>query len=110
MEVIEGFVAMKGFPRVLGAIDGCHIPIKAPNFCPENYVNRKGFHSVILRAICDNQMLFTDCYVGWPGAVHDARVFRNSDVLGYSRKYPHTPHGRHWKSCKKYSLSMTGNP
>ena len=26
-------------------------------------------------------MLFTDCYAGWPGAVQDARVFRNTDVF-----------------------------
>ena len=62
MEVMEGFVAMKGFPHILGAIDGCHIPIKALNFCPENYVNRKGFHSVILYAnyvitICSSQIV-----------------------------------------------------
>ena len=31
-------------------------------------------------------------------------------ALGYSIKYPHTLHGRHWKSCKKCSVSMTGNP
>ena len=31
-------------------------------------------------------------------------------ALGYSRKYPHPPYGRHWKSCKKCSMSMTGNP
>ena len=80
-EVMEGFSVMKGFPRVLGAIDGCHIPMKAPNFCPENYINRKGFHSVILQEICDDKMMFTDCYVGWPGAVHDARVFRNFDIF-----------------------------
>ena len=30
--------------------------------------------------------------------------------MGYSKKYPHIPHERHWKSCKKCSLSMTGNP
>ena len=30
--------------------------------------------------------------------------------MGYSRKYPHISHGRHWKSCKKCSVSMTGNP
>ena len=77
MEAMEGFAALKGFPHILGAIDGYHIPIKAPNFCPEIYVNRNGFHSVILQAICDNHMLFTDCYVGWPGAVHHTRVFRN---------------------------------
>ena len=23
---------------------------------------------------------------------------RHPTALGYSRKYPHTPHGRHWKS------------
>ena len=28
--------------------------------------------------------------------------------VGYSRKYPHTPHGQHWKSCDKCSLSLTG--
>ena len=28
--------------------------------------------------------------------------------VGYSRKYPHTPHGQHWKSCDKCSVSLTG--
>ena len=72
---------MKGFPRALGAIDGYHIPIKAPNFCPANYINRKGFHSVILQGICNDKMMFTDCYLGLPRAVHDARVFKNSDIF-----------------------------
>ena len=67
---------MRGMPSVIGAIDGSHIPIKAPVLCPENYINRKGFHSVILQAVCDHRMLFTDCYAGWPGSVHDARVFK----------------------------------
>ena len=36
--------------------------------------------------------------------------YDKADPMGYSRKYPNTPHGRHWKSCKKCSVSMTGNP
>lgn len=81
VDVMDGFEAMRGFPGVIGAIDGSHIPIKAPQICPENYVNRKGFYSIILQAVCNDQMLFTDAYVGWPGSVHDARVFNNSDLL-----------------------------
>ena len=45
----------------------------------ENYINRNNFHSVNLTTICDHEMRFLDCYVGWPGSVHDSRVFKNSD-------------------------------
>ena len=55
--------------------------MKAPFDFPENYINRKGFHSVVLQAVCDHQMVFTDCYAGWPGSVHDARIFKNSDLF-----------------------------
>ena len=74
----EQFKSHKGFPGVIGAIDGSHIPIRTPRFCPENYINRKGWHSVNLQAVCDCNLKFIDCYVGWPGSVHDARVFKNS--------------------------------
>ena len=29
-------------------------------------------------------------------------------IRGYSRRYPHAPHGRHWKSCSICSMSLTG--
>eukprot|EP00250_Pteridium_aquilinum_P005378 c15482_g1_i1 orf=365-805(+) len=44
----EGFEAIQGLPYVIGAIDGSHVPIIAPNKHHEDYINRKGFHSVIL--------------------------------------------------------------
>ncbi|XP_023213243.1 putative nuclease HARBI1 [Centruroides sculpturatus] len=69
------------FPGIIGAIDGCHIPIKAPSEAAEKYVNWKNFHSVILQAVCNHNLVFTDCYYGFPDSVHDARVFRNSEVI-----------------------------
>ena len=80
-QVIDGFRDVSGFPQVGGAVDGCHIPIKAPNEYPEDYYNRKGWHSIILQAVVDHNYCFTDICVGWPGRVHDAGVFANSSLF-----------------------------
>ena len=69
-----------GFPQVVACVDGCHIPIKAPQNNPEDYVNRKGFHSIVLQGLVDANYLFLDICVGWPGKVHDARLFKNSPL------------------------------
>ena len=78
MAVIQKFEQQQGIPQVGGAIDGTHIPIKAPSDHPDEYYNRKSFHSVILQAVVDSFMYFTDICVGWPGRVHDARVLSKS--------------------------------
>ena len=67
-----------GFPQVPGAIDGTHIPIISLQENPSDYYNLKGFHSIIMQAVVDFRGLFLDTYIGWPGKVHDARVFSNS--------------------------------
>uniref|UniRef100_A0A6P7GUG0 Nuclease HARBI1 n=1 Tax=Diabrotica virgifera virgifera TaxID=50390 RepID=A0A6P7GUG0_DIAVI len=69
--------AKSGIPRIAGAIDGCHIAIKAPPRNANDYYNRNNYHSVILKAVCNDNKPFTDVFVGVPGRVHDARVFRN---------------------------------
>ena len=46
--IMEGFHQHKGIPGVIGALDCSHIAIKSPQECPENYVKRKGFYSVVL--------------------------------------------------------------
>jgi hypothetical protein len=78
---IDGFERICGFPQVAGAIDGTHIEIGFPTECLEDYVNRKGFHSIQLQAVVDSSLRFTDIFVGYPGNVHDARVFANSPLF-----------------------------
>ena len=44
-----------------------------------------------MQALADSNYLFRDIFVGWPGSVHDAKVFSNSQLyaLGYSgRLFP----------------------
>ena len=79
-EEIEGFWRRAGFPQVIGAVDGCHIAIIAPEENAEDFVNRKGFHSVVLQGLVDSDYLFRDICVGWPGRVHDSRIFKNSPL------------------------------
>lgn len=70
-----------GIPGIVGAIDGCHIPIKAPPHNAIDYYNRNNIHSIILQGVCNDKKQFTNIYVGSPGRVHDARVFRNSGIF-----------------------------
>ena len=44
-------------------------------------IYRKGFHSLQLQLICDMDMQVTDVFCGYPGSVHDARVFRNASFF-----------------------------
>lgn len=78
--VIERFKAKRQFPGTLGALDGSHIRIRKPAERSNDYFNRKGYYSVILQAVCREDKRFIDIYCGWPGKVHDARVYRNSPL------------------------------
>jgi len=44
---------------------------------------RKQFHAIHLQAVCNMKSIFTHCYAGHAGSVHDARVFRNSALAHY---------------------------
>ena len=66
------------FPGVVGMIDCSYIQIEKPSERGYYYYNRKDHFFVILQATCREDLFFTDVYTGWPGKVHDARVFRNS--------------------------------
>ncbi|KAK4882180.1 hypothetical protein RN001_005499 [Aquatica leii] len=68
----------KGIMDVIGAIDGTHFKINRPKLYPEDYCNRKGYHSVVMQGVVNSSMLFVDIYLGVPRSMHDARIFRRS--------------------------------
>jgi hypothetical protein len=74
--IAAAFENKYGIPNVAGCIDGTHIPVKAPSADRDSYVNRKGFTSINVLAVCDNNMRFTYLYADRAGSVHDARVLR----------------------------------
>jgi hypothetical protein len=45
-EIKQGFYERRGFPCVIGCVDGTHVRITAPNVDEPSFVNRQGFHSL----------------------------------------------------------------
>ncbi|XP_064465338.1 uncharacterized protein LOC135376803 [Ornithodoros turicata] len=83
LEMQHGFATLSGssrFMRFVGAIDGCHVRVLAPEALHDDYINRKRFYSVQLQAVCDHEGTFLDIFAGYPGSVHDSRVLRNSPL------------------------------
>ncbi|KAK0148041.1 putative nuclease HARBI1 [Merluccius polli] len=75
----EEFHRTAGFPSVIGCIDGTHIPITAPSH-NEEYVNRKSIHIIHVQIIRDAAYIISNAEAKWPGSVHDARIYRESNL------------------------------
>ena len=79
--IAQKFAEKRGVVGVIGCTDGSHIPVAlVDEELATDLFNRKGFYSLILQATVDHVPLFTDVYVGWPGSVHNGRVWRNSPL------------------------------
>ena len=63
-EVAGEFERMGGFPGIVGALDGCHIPISPPKGHAYDYFNFHGWHSINLFAVVEARYLF--CFVFIP--------------------------------------------
>jgi hypothetical protein len=68
-----------GFPHCIGFLDGTIFPLEfKPSLFGEEYYSRKGCWSVHCLIICDDETRILDFLVGWPGSVHDNRVWLQS--------------------------------
>jgi hypothetical protein len=81
IETSREFSEKSQFQNVVGAIDGCHIQIKALHHQPNAYYNRKIYHSIVLLGCCNAKMEFNYVWTGNPGSTHDAPVLRSSDLF-----------------------------
>ena len=58
VSIAEQFGLISGFPGIIGAIDGTHIPIPGPSRFRASYINKKGYPSIHHQAICDINLKF----------------------------------------------------
>jgi hypothetical protein len=58
------------------------------------YTGRKGITTQNVLVVCDFDMRFTFMVAGWPGSVHDMRVF-NDIIEKYGDRFPHPLEGIH---------------
>ncbi|XP_039953242.1 protein ALP1-like [Bactrocera tryoni] len=68
-------------PNIIGAIDGTHVPVLPPSDGFLDFINRKGWPSIVMQGVVDNNYLFTDVSVKLPGSTHDATVFKESGLF-----------------------------
>ena len=80
------------FDSCIGAIDGTNIPIVVPTSKVVQHTGRHGYTTQNVMAICDFDMRFTFVVAGWPGSVHDMRVFKDA-IDKFGDKFPHPPEG-----------------
>lgn len=52
--ISTSFETISGIPQIIGCIDGSHIPIIAPEEGRKDFVNRKGWSSLVLQGVVDD--------------------------------------------------------
>ena len=80
------------FNGYIGAIDGTHVPDIVPSNQVIQHMGSKVYTTQNVLAICDFDMRFIFVVPGWPGSVHDMRVF-NDAIQKYGDKFPRPPQG-----------------
>ncbi|KAF0719974.1 Aste57867_668 [Aphanomyces stellatus] len=77
-----------GFEGCVSFVDGTLFPVYArPSEHGEDYYNRKGYYGMAGMIVCDDKKMIRFMDLGWPGAVHDMRVWSNCELALHPEKY-----------------------
>ncbi|CAL5440467.1 unnamed protein product [Camellia sinensis] len=85
------------FKDCVGAIDGTHVVVVAPEGDQMPYRGRKVHTTQNVMAACSFDMKFTFVYTGWEGSAHDSRIFlkalttNSADFSHPPPRYTHMP-------------------
>ena len=77
-KIANEFSKIWNFPNCIGAGDGKHFAIQCPSNSGSSWYNYKGFHSMVMFAICDANYCFTVVDIGAYGREGDASIFASS--------------------------------
>lgn len=73
-------------PNCIGYIDGSEIKFaERPPVDHESYFSRKKQFSMKIQVVCDSNKKIRHVVTGYPGAVHDARIYSNCELTKTSR-------------------------
>ena len=76
------------FPNCVGFVDGTlFILTQRPHVNGSDYFTRKKNYAVNSLIICDCEMKINAITMGWPGSVHDNRVWKNCKLVQKPEEY-----------------------
>uniref|UniRef100_A0A182JBQ5 DDE Tnp4 domain-containing protein n=1 Tax=Anopheles atroparvus TaxID=41427 RepID=A0A182JBQ5_ANOAO len=87
--VSKDFEDFVGIPQCMGIIDCLHVAVNLPSSEPTQYINSKGWGSLVLQAVVDRQGRFINISCNHPGKANDESVLLQSSI------YPIMEHGVH---------------
>lgn len=75
-------------PFCIGYVDGTEVRLaEKPFIDSDSYLSRKQQYSIKAQIICDHTFRIRHVVVGYPGSVHDSRIFRNCPIGTNSERY-----------------------